>query len=167
MKTTRTITVKQRAILTFLYRFRFASTRHIQHYLGLVTERAALKKLTILLDRGYIGRNYSARDSLLGRPASYYLTAAGIRAIKGYKRNEQGRVVPRLATDDPGIDQSVVHRIYRDPRASTRFINLCLNRATVYTCLKRDYTTHLDFRTSSDLVGWDFHPRRQQALIFG
>ena len=141
---TRKLTVQQVTILKFIYLFRFISTKHLQLKLSNKQLPQTQRRLNILITRGYIGRNYTNRDRLNGRYASYYLTPLGMKALK---------------QNGVDADPRVLHAIYKDKNASERFIAHCIFVGDVWHALKTKYDELVIFSPKSALVGHEYFPQ--------
>lgn len=147
------ITKQQLLILSNIYRFRFVSTRQLQLVLGKKQIQQVQQRLNLLLQRGYIGRNYSKTDRLTGQYASYYLLPKGMKLMKGRLDNE-GRLFGGLR-----LAPQAMHNIYKDPKASSRFITHCLGIGDIYNDLHRLYDPSITtFLTKSQLSGYSYLP---------
>ncbi len=89
---------QQNEILQILYKFRFATIELIVQYQELDSAKYTHTRLKILLEKKYIGRNYSGQDKIHGRPANYYLLTKGIWVLK----------------EDPDINTKALNGIYKD-----------------------------------------------------
>lgn len=138
----------QEELLKLLYKFRFttASLLAIHKQKDITTITQSLKTL---LDRKFIGRNYSQSYKLAGRGAEYYLTNAGIRYLRDtYKLNE-----------------SVLHSMYRNKTIGQPFIQKCLLIYRLYIQLQKQYP---DFTilTRSELADSEDFPSPFPDLYF-
>jgi hypothetical protein len=143
MKAAGQITAKQLRILTLIYRFRFITTSHVQYDLQLTTIQAAQKRLNILLEYDYIGRQYSKEHKLNGRPASYFLQALGLATLRKHK---------------PGVAPKVLHNIYHDKSADDSFIRRRIIAGDVNVALSQRFGERLTFFAVSELAGYDYMP---------
>ncbi len=141
------ITKQQLLILTRIYNFRFVSTAQLQQLLAKKQLQQVQQRLNLLLKRGYIGRNFSNQDRLTGRYASYYLLPKGMKVL----RQHQIKL-------DVKLNSKVLHNIYKDKTASTRFINHCLGVGDINCHLKRLYGEDIEFISKSKLADYDFLP---------
>jgi len=131
-------TKQQLEILKLIYGFRFVSTKHVQALLGKQHLQQAQQRLTTLLAKGLIGRNFSSKDRLSGKFASHYLLPPGMKMLKQYGTS---------------VDKQVLHNIYKDKTASERFIRHQMGLGDVYMELKRLYDDELEFLTKSHVTG--------------
>jgi hypothetical protein len=138
------ITKQQIKILIRLYDYRFVTTVQLQQVLDKKQLQQVQQRLNLLLKRGYIGRNYNNLDRLTGKYASYYLLPRGMKALKqtkGYTFNPK-----------------VLHNIYKDKTASTRFINHCIGLGDININLDRLYGDTLKYFPKTDLIDDDYFP---------
>jgi len=138
------ITKQQIKILIRMYDYRFVTTAQLQQVLSKKQIQQVQQRLNLLLKRGYIGRNFSSSDRLTGKYASYYLLPKGMRVLKqakGYTFNPK-----------------VLHNIYKDRTASTRFINHCIGLGDINCSLKRLHGSNLEYFPKNDLIDHDYFP---------
>jgi len=138
------LTTKQLAVLRLLYRFRFGTTELLTQALELKNKTKMNKRLQLLLEQEYIGRNYNPEYRLLRKHASYYLLPKGIKALK---------------EAEPNYDQVVLHNLHKDKTASEQFINHSLAVFKHYCDLKAQYGDSLRFFTKSQLAQFDYFPK--------
>jgi len=127
-----------------MYDYRFVTTAQLQQVLSKKQIQQVQQRLNLLLKRGYIGRNFSSSDRLTGKYASYYLLPKGMRVLKqakGYTFNPK-----------------VLHNIYKDRTASTRFINHCIGLGDINCSLKRLHGSNLEYFPKNDLIDHDYFP---------
>lgn len=141
MKETPVITKQQLDILKLLYRFRFVNSRQVQLNLNQKNQRQARRALDALLRRQYIGRRYSAEDSLRGRYATYFLRSEGIRLLRGHQ---------------PGVSSRILHNIHKDQKASNKFARHQLGVGDCDLEFARLYGDRLEFFTRSELADYDY-----------
>jgi len=146
------ITKQQLLILAYTYWFRFVSTRQLQFWFSKKQIQQVQQRLNLLLERGWIGRNFSNLDRLTGKYASYYLLPAGIRAFK----SNQHKLGFELE-----LDPKVLHNIYKDRTASERFINHCLAVGDIYCNLLRLYGNKLEFFSKTQIASDNYFPEQR------
>ena len=141
----RQLNQSQLTILDLLYKFRFGTTTLLAKHLGLKNGTYISAKLNVLVERGYIGRNYDSSYKLRGQPASYYLLPKAFRVLK-----QQVEVSPK-----------VLKSIYKDRSASERFIKHNLTVFKTYAALGALNGDRMDFFTKSDLRDdqYDYFPQ--------
>ncbi len=127
---------EQLAVLNLLYTFRFASSEQIAKYSGKKNSKHVQKRLKILEDQEYIAKRYDKSYKLKGKPAAYYLTSKGARALIQY--------------DPPEEDEPVnIKRIYKDKDVSENFVQHSLNILSIYLQLDDLYDDKLRFFTKT------------------
>lgn len=131
------LTRKQEAILTLLYRFRFTTSAHISQTLG-IGKATINKRLSLLVETGYIGRRYSQEYRLLRKPASYYLLPKGIDALQ--------------ALDSDKFDARILRNIRKDQHTSDQFIEQSLGIFDICCRLTAKLGNDLRFFTKSQLA---------------
>ncbi|HEY5267604.1 MAG TPA: replication-relaxation family protein [Candidatus Saccharimonadales bacterium] len=146
------ITKQQIKILIRIYDYRFVTTSQLQQVLAKKQIQQVQQRLNLLLERGYIGRNFSSQDRLTGRYASYYLLPKGMKVLKRAK--------------DYTFNPKVFHNIYKDKTASTRFINHCIGLGDINCYLERLHGDALEYFTKTDLIDDDYFPNpRPDAFL--
>jgi DNA-binding HxlR family transcriptional regulator len=84
----RPLNPEQLAVLDWLYKVRFSSSKQIAKYLLKPNQKTIQNKLQILEERGFIGKHYDKSYKLAGRPAEYFLTPQGARQLPADSTNE-------------------------------------------------------------------------------
>lgn len=135
----------QLAVLLVLFRFRYGSRELVAVSLGKKNGTAMHSKLTILLEQEYIGRRYERGFQAQNRPAAYYLTPKGLRALRD-----------RLDRDD--IDDVVIKASYKDKTATQQFIDHNLSVFAAANQFKALYP-ELMFFTKRELLVYDYFPK--------
>ena len=82
VKYRRPLNKQQIRTLHALYWFRFCTSKQLATFLHKDTPKAIQDKLKILEDQGLIGKRYDKSYKLAGRPAEYFITPAGARALE-------------------------------------------------------------------------------------
>ena len=144
---------EQVAVLQLLYRFRFASSEQIAKYSEKKSNKFIQKRLKILEDQELIAKRYNKSYKLKGKPAAYYLTSKGARALEANTSRKP----------DEAIN---IKRLYKDKDVSEGFIEHCLNIVNIYLALKALYPAQgkLNYFTKSQLSygKYDFFPNPLQ-----
>ena len=133
----------QTAILFELFRFRFLSPFLLAQLLPSGDVRSINRRLAALLESGYVGRRYTARDRLAGQSARYYLLPAGLAAL----------------APNHTIDRSDARRIYKDPTASDGFVNHWLGVAALAADLSAEVEAQPQIFTASQLRPFEYFPK--------
>lgn len=132
------ITNKQRHILFLLYRFRFLTTHHIQHFLNHKNSNRSKTWLKDLTDKGYLQRIYSRTIAEINKPAIYFL---GLKGKQELKKNKD-------------CNKHLLDRVYKEHKKGRSFIAKNLFIADLYfTFLKRTLKekSQLFFYSKTDL----------------
>lgn len=143
------VTNQQLLILYRIYRYRFVNTYQLQQLLEKKQIQQVQQRLNLLLVRGWIGKNYSSHDRLTGKYATYYLLPKGLKILKLYK----ARIGPNFEPNP-----RLIHNIYKDRSASTRFINHCIGAGDINLGLRRLYHGSLEYFPKSELLDYDYFP---------
>jgi hypothetical protein len=144
-KTRRKLNAEQLEVLELLYKFRFGSNDLIAQYFGKKSRSFVFKRLSILLEQGFIGKRFDSSYRIQGKPAAYYLLPAGARKLQ--------------ETRSPEDEAINIKGIYKDKTISELFIQHSLNIFAMYNQLKAHYSNSLDFFTKSDLASYEHYPR--------
>lgn len=76
----RPLNLEQIAVLDWLYKVRFSSSKQIAKYLRKANLKTIQNKLQILEKRGFIYKHYDKSYKLAGRSAEYFLTPKGAQS---------------------------------------------------------------------------------------
>lgn len=154
MLTSNDLNEKQLELLRLLYRFRFATTKHLSTALNLNpnSPNHIQYRLKYLFDNEYIGRHYPNQYIIDRKPAEYFLLENGIKALK--------KQMPDKCSN------KVLHSIYKDKIASPSFVAHSLEVFTIYCHLKERYGDRLRFFTKSQLSDYKHLPKQlPDALV--
>ncbi len=141
------ITTNQLLILKLLYKFRFATPNLISKYRN-ISISSINQSLNILLKRGLIERKYSNRNRIAGKPASYYLTSAGINVLGNNIR----------------LNDLVVHSYYHNKKVSESFIDQHLAVLEIYIVLGKSYPGLFNIFTAADSRSLEYLPEIKPSL---
>lgn len=141
------LNAEQLEVLELLYKFRFGSNDLIAQYFGKKDRSFVFKRLSILLEQGLIGKRFDSSYRIQGKPAAYYLTPSGARALQ--KRREPGK---------PAIN---IKAIYKDKTVKDDFVRQCLDIFAVYNHLRAKHGDRLKFFTRANLnyEHFDYFPK--------
>ena len=142
-----TVTKQQLRILELIYKFRFVSTAQLQFVLGKKQIQQIQQRLNLMLERQWIGRNFSKLDRLTGKYASYFLLPGGMKILKA-----------QAAKTGKELDKRLLHNIYKDKTASERHITHCMAVGDIYCDLRRIYGETMQYFTKSLLTSYDYCP---------
>lgn len=138
----RPLNPKQKQILLVLYKFRFGTLEQLHHYQGIKSVTATTVRLKILVEQGYLGRNYDGKYRVQGRPATYYLRLKALNWLK----------------TQPQATPNVIKTIYNnDKRASKAFISHSLAIFRLYLDLR---SSGFKFFSKSELSAYDYFPKQ-------
>ncbi len=143
---TYSITSKQYEILLLLYRFRFLSRIHIQHFLHHKNHTRIIPWLNSLTQQQLIGRIYSNTFGENTKPAVYYLTPQSRKLLK---QNEKCSLI-------------ALKHVYVEYKRSEQFRAQCLFIVDVYFALQtlaESNNSVLHFFTQTDLIELDYLPQ--------
>lgn len=136
----RPLNPEQLAVLQWLYKTRFSTSKQIVNQLQ-PTPKRIQNRLQRLEEQGYIGKRYEASYKLAGRAAEYFLTPKGARQLPADSVNE-------WATKS----------LYKNKTVSQAFIDHCLRVADTMITLQLLYSNTLRLFTKSQLVSYDYFP---------
>lgn len=147
VKRRRKLNTEQLEVLELLYKFRFGSNNLFAQYFGKKSGAFMFKRLSILHEKGLVGRRFEPRHRLLGKPVAYYLTPAGARALQEHRD-----------PDKPEID---IKAIYKDKTVKDDFMWRCLDVFAAYNRLRTEYGDRLKFFTRANLnyEKFDYFPQ--------
>src|SRR3981081_4633049 len=140
VKRRRKLNTKQLEVLELLYKFRFGSNDLFAEYFGKKDRSFVFNRLSILHERGLIGKRFEPSYRLQGKPAAYYLLPEGARMLKQYR-----------GADD--TDEVNIKGLYKDATVSEGFMGHCFSMFALYNQLTTQYGDDLDFLSKSDQAG--------------
>lgn len=138
VKYRRPLNNQQVMVLHLLYWYRFCTSKQLAVSLKKANHKAIQNRLQILEAQGLIGKRYDKSYKLQGRPAEYFITPKGARALE----NAQPDTTNALATKS----------LYKNKTVSDDFVKHCLvirqtalRLLEIYTdpALKRVTRTHM------------------------
>lgn len=139
------LNTQQVSVLDWLEQFRFSTTRQIAAMLGKSDHKSIQSKLQILEAQGLIAKRYDATYRLAGRPAEYYLTPKGIRALK-------------VAMPTLGLSPYATKALYKNKTVGEAFVKHCIASVDVALKLKAVYAPNLEVMSSFELRVFDYIP---------
>lgn len=142
----RKLNTEQLIVLELLYKFRFGSNDLIAQYFGKKDRSFVFRRLSILLERGLIGKRFEPSYRLQGKPAAYYLLPEGARMLQKYR-------------DEGDTDEVNIKGIYKDATVSDSFIRHCLSIFALYNQLTDQCGDDLDFLSKSDQANFGDFPK--------
>lgn len=143
---------KQLSILHELYRFRIGTTDLLTTVLHAPDKNRLNRRLTILLEQGYIGRIFEPSYRLIHKHASFYLKDAGVKALKNIPEHK--------------YSLRVLANIKRLKNPSDKFVEHSQGVFEISNHLKRMMGDSARLFTKSELADFDYFPeQRPDAFI--
>ncbi len=116
------ISKQQRLLLSYIHKFRFITSDLLAEILE--KDRSTIyERLYLLVQQGYVLKQYDSTYRIRRRPASYCLAPLGIRTLK----------------DDPRIEQLSLRQNYRNKDFTESQIDDCLLTVRLYLAIRRQY----------------------------
>lgn len=143
IKHRRKLNEQQLEVLRLLYKFRFGTNDLFAQYFSKKDRSFVYKRLSILHERGLIGKRFDSSYRLQGKSAAYYLTPDGARML------QEARDV-----------QVNIKAIYKDKTVSEQFVAQSLEVFAIRNQLNAQYDD-LSFFTRTDMnrEEYDYFPR--------
>lgn len=132
----------QLALLKTLYKFRFGSKVLVTEYLGKKDQSSVFRRLENLVDQDLVAKRYDSSYKLQGKPAAYYLTPTGARALQAHLDEELN-----------------IKLLYKSKDVSEDFIVQSLTLFQIGNDLVKRHGKALRFYTKSDLAKYDYFPQ--------
>lgn len=143
----RPLNAKQLHVLKLLYKFRFVTTDLLLKHTIAKTNAVIQGRLNVLLSQEYIGRHYDGSYRLQNKHATYYILPKGINILKAQ-----------------GLEEAVLHSMYKDRSASQRFIDHSLRVFSVYCQLQRLHHNAFNIYSKSELSQQEEFPKPRPDL---
>ncbi|HUB93934.1 MAG TPA: replication-relaxation family protein [Verrucomicrobiae bacterium] len=141
----RKLNKQQLAVLNWLLKFRFSTSKQIATHLGKTDHKAIQSKLQILEAQDLIAKRYDKSYKLAGRPAEYFLTPKGSRALV-------------TSQPDTTIPDNVMKALYKNKTVSDAFLKHCTGIVDVVLKLQELHGIKLRIYGASDLRAYDYFP---------
>lgn len=140
---------EQLTILSLLFRFRFGTRQLVSEYFSKTNPGMdVFRRLKVLEDRGFISKRHEPEYRLLHKPAAYYLSPDGARALQAH-------------WDDVGKEQTIsIKTLYKEKTVTEQFVGHCLDIFQVHNQLRGTYGNKLRFFAKSQLAGYDYFPEK-------
>ncbi len=116
----------QLEIVKVLYKYRFGTVSLLQDSLKVNASTTLYRKLKILCDEGYVGKEYRNAYKLQGIPAAYYLQTRAFRELQ-------------KLPDYPSIDEKLVKYSQKDKTLTRGFLELNLKLFEITNHLTKLY----------------------------
>ncbi|HEX4774603.1 MAG TPA: replication-relaxation family protein [Candidatus Saccharimonadales bacterium] len=133
---------KQVRVLKLIYKFRFVTAPLLARYRNDSYRSVANSTLERLTAKGYLGRHYDKSYKFQFKGARYYLAP---RAQK-------------LLRDEYGLNQQVLHAIYRDKTANQKFIDERLEVFKIFLAIRDSYPGVFHIFSKSEIHSTDYFP---------
>lgn len=146
IKHRRKLNTEQVIVLELLYKFRFGTNDLFAEYFGKKDRSFVFNRLSILHERGLIGKRFEPSYRLQHKSAAYYLLPEGARTLKQYR-------------DLDDSDEVNVKGLYKDATVSEAFIGHCFSVFALYNQLTEQYGDELDFLSRTDQAGLSDFPK--------
>ncbi len=130
-----------------MYKFRFVSSQLLANYRN-VSVTATNKSLSVLVDTGHIGRKYNNSFKLQGKGAIYYLLPKSLRLLR----------------DEYGLDNTVIHAMYKNRTVSQAFIDHNLRTLSAYLAVQKAYLNNFHVFTKYELTPFTYFPEPKPDL---
>ncbi len=138
--------------LFILYWFRFCSSKQIAVSLRRSDSKSIQNKLKILEDQGFISKRYDKSYKLAGRPAEYYITPKGARALE---------------TAQPDTtNQWTTKSLYKNKTVSAEFLKHCITVVDVAQRLRPIYGDKSWILPKSYMAKYSYFPTWTPDLYF-
>ena len=145
VKYRRPLNKQQLRVLFVLYWYRFCTSKQIAVSLKRSDPKAIQNKLQILEEQGFIGKRYDKSYKLMGRPAEYYLTPNGARALEAAQPD----------TTNPWATKS----LYKNRTVSNEFLKHSVRVVDVAQRLRTLYGDKPWILPKSYMAKYSFYPK--------
>ena len=147
VKYRRPLNSQQLKTLHLLYWYRFCTSKQLARSLGKSSHKAIQDKLQTLEAQGFIGKRYNTSYKLAGRPAEYYITPKGARALEKAK---------------PGTtNQWATKSLYKNRTVSRNFLAHCIAVTETSQSLRAIYGDGSKLRrlSKSYMAEFSYYPK--------
>lgn len=134
------ISDKQLGVLLLVGKFRFVSVPVLAEWLG-KDKSSVYEQLIGLVEQGYVFRQYDSSYRLQGKPATYALTAKGIKYIRDN--------APDVFTE------TTLRNLYKNRTASDTLVVQSLATAKLCLQLKKQYPDSFELFTKTELAKFE------------
>lgn len=133
VKYRRPLNEQQIKTLHLLYWYRFCTSKQLAHSLKKSSPKAIQNKLQILEDQGLIGKRYDKSYKLAGRPAEYYITPKGARALETAKPNTTNQWATKSLYKNKAVSDDFLRHTVILTDTSQRFRAVYGNKLEILT----------------------------------
>lgn len=141
VKYRRPLNKQQIRTLHLLYWYRFCTSKQLAHSLKKPSPKAIQNKLQILEDQGFIGKRYDRSYKLAGRPAEYFITPKGARALEATQPNTTNHWATKVLYKNKTVSDDFLRHTVAVTDASQRLRAVYGNKVEILT---KSYTTQFD-----------------------
>lgn len=141
----KSLTPIQLDLLLTLYIFRFSTRPLVAQYFNIPNNTSLYSKLSILQKHELIAMRFDSSYKLAGRPAEYYVTPKGIRALRDYNRLE--------------VNEPAIQAIYKDKTVGDQFVRRTLTTFALRNQFTGAYKS-LKFFTKRDMQPLGYFPKQ-------
>lgn len=135
------ISSNQVRLLEVLFKFRFSSVPLISEYLG-KDKSTIYERLLVLVEQGYVKKNYDSSYRLPPRPATYSLAAKGIKHLRD--NNQAGR-----------YSETALRNMYKNRSASVPLVDHSLDVFKLCLQFKAQYPDVFAIFSKSEMAQFD------------
>jgi len=144
VKYRRPLNKQQVRTLHLLYWYRFCTAKQLAHSFKKPSPKAIQNKLQILEEQQLIGKRYEKSYKLAGRPAEYYITPKGARALE--------------AAQPSTTNQWATKSLYKNKTVSDDFLRHTIAVTDASKRLRAIYGTKIEILTKSYMAQFSFYP---------
>lgn len=145
VKYRRPLNMQQLAVLYRLYWYRFCTSKQLARSLERSSPKAIQNKLQILEEQSFIGKRYDKSYKLAGRPAEYYITPKGARALEKRKPNS--------------TNQWATKSLYKNKTVSGEFLKHSITLTDTAQQMKAIYGDKIWILPKSYMANYGFYPK--------
>ncbi|MGB4967358.1 MAG: replication-relaxation family protein [Candidatus Saccharimonadales bacterium] len=127
-----------------LYWYRFCTAKQLAHSFKKPSPKAIQNRLQILEEQSFIGKRYDKSYKLQGRPAEYYITPKGSRALEKVQPNT--------------TNQWATKSLYKNKTVSDDFLKHTIAVTDASKHLRALYGNKVEILTKSYMVQFDSYP---------
>ena len=144
VKYRRPLNKQQVRTLHLLYWYRFCTAKQLAHSFKKPSPKAIQNKLQILEEQQLIGKRYEKSYKLAGRPAEYYITPKGARALEVAQPNT--------------TNQWSTKSLYKNKTVSDDFLRHTVAVTDASKQLRTIYGSKVEILTKSYMAQFDSYP---------
>lgn len=144
VKYRRSLNKQQIRTLHLLYWYRFSTAKQLAHSFKKPSPKAIQNKLQILEDQQLISKRYDKSYKLAGRPAEYFITPKGARALEKAQPNT--------------TNQWATKSLYKNKTVSDDFLKHTITITDTSKRLRALYGSKVEILTKSYMAQFDSYP---------